>query len=133
MVLADSVNDVDASDERNGPPGSSSARMDQGLQRCADLIDRWHGKGDGRISCFVAPHAPETCSPGLLRRSREMADSYGVGYPIHLSQSPDEIEAVMQARGVSPTHYLFANDFLGPRLVGNPQSSRMPRSLVARR
>ncbi|MCZ6789179.1 MAG: amidohydrolase family protein, partial [Chloroflexi bacterium] len=114
MVLADSVNDVDASGGRNG---SSSARMDQGLQRCADLIDRWHGKADGRISCFVAPHAPETCSPGLLRRSREMADSYGVGYTIHLSQSPNEIEAVMRARGVSPTHYLFANDFLGPRLV----------------
>ena len=117
LVLADSVNDVDPSDGQNSPSGSSSARMDQGLQRCADLIDRWHGKGDGRISCFVAPHAPETCSPGLLRRSREMADSYGVGYTIHLSQSPDEIEAVMRARGVSPTHYLFANDFLGPKLV----------------
>ena len=117
LVLADSVNDVDASDGRNGPSSSSSARMDRGLQRCADLIDHWHGKGDGRITCFVAPHAPETCSPGLLRRSREMADRYGVGYTIHLSQSPDEIEAVMRARGVSPTHYLFANDFLGPRLV----------------
>ena len=114
MVLADSVNDVD---ESAGPSGSSSARMDQGLQRCADLIDTWHGKGDGRISCFVAPHAPETVSPGLLRRSREMAESYDVGYTIHLSQSPNEIESVMRARGVPPTHYLFANDFLGPRLV----------------
>jgi cytosine/adenosine deaminase-related metal-dependent hydrolase len=91
--------------------------MDQGLQRCADLIDGWHGKGDGRISCFVAPHAPETVSPDLLRRSREMAESYDVGYTIHLSQSPNEIESVMRARGVPPTHYLFANDFLGPRLV----------------
>ena len=114
MVLADSVNDVD---ESAGPSGSSSARMDQGLQRCADLIDGWHGKGDGRISCFVAPHAPETVSPDLLRRSREMAESYDVGYTIHLSQSPNEIESVMRARGVPPTHYLFANDFLGPRLV----------------
>ena len=114
MVLADSVNDVD---ESGGPSGSSSARMDQGLQRCADLIDGWHGKGDGRISCFVAPHAPETVSPDLLRRSREMAESYGVGYTIHLSQSPNVIESVMRARGVRPTHYLFANDFLGPRLV----------------
>ena len=114
MVLADSVNDVD---ESSGPSGSSSARMDQGLQRCADLIDGWHGKGEGRISCFVAPHAPETCSPDLLRRSREMAESYGVGYTIHLSQSHDEIQAVMRDRGVTPTQYLYANDFLGPGLV----------------
>ena len=117
VVLADSVNDVDAASGGAGPSGSSSAQMDQGLQRCADLIDSWHGKGGGRISCFVAPHAPETCSPGLLRRSREMAESYGVGYTIHLSQSPDEIEAVMRVRGVSPTHYLYVNEFLGPRLV----------------
>ena len=114
IVLADSVNDVD---ESAGPSGSSSARMDQGLQRCADLIESWHGKGDGRIACFVAPHAPETVSPGLLRRSREMAESYDVGYTIHLSQSPNEIESVMRTRGAPPTHYLFANDFLGPRLV----------------
>ena len=46
-----------------------------------------------------------------------MAESYDVGYTIHLSQSPNEIESVMRARGVPPTHYLFANDFLGPRLV----------------
>ena len=114
IVLADSVNDVD---ESAGPSGSSSARMDQGLQRCADLIESWHGKGDGRIACFVAPHAPETVSPGLLRRSREMAESYDVGYTIHLSQSPNEIESVMRTRGAPPTHYLFANDVLGPRLV----------------
>jgi cytosine/adenosine deaminase-related metal-dependent hydrolase len=117
FVLADSVNDIDGS---AGPSGSSSAqgaRGERGLQRCADLIEGWHGKGDGRISCFVAPHAPETVSPDLLRRSREMAESYDVGYTIHLSQSPNEIESVMRARGVPPTQYLFANEFLGPRLV----------------
>ena len=117
FVLADTVNDID---ESAGPAGSSSAqgaRGERGLQRCADLIESWHGKGDGRISCFVAPHAPETVSPGLLRQCREMAEKYDVGYTIHLSQSPNEIESVMRARGVPPSHYLFANDFLGSRLV----------------
>ena len=117
VILGDSVNDIDSSPGSGGSLGSSSSRIDLGLQRCADLIESWQGKCDGRISCFVAPHAPETCSPDLLRRSREMADSYGVGYTIHLSQSYDEIEAVMRVRGVLPTQYLFANDFLGPRLV----------------
>ena len=46
-----------------------------------------------------------------------MAESYGVGYTIHLSQSQDEIQAVMRDRGVTPTQYLYANDFLGPGLV----------------
>jgi 5-methylthioadenosine/S-adenosylhomocysteine deaminase len=117
LILSENINDVDESRLRQGEFNFDEARADAGLQRSADLVESWHGKHDGRVSCFLAPHAPETCSPYLLRRTREMAERYGVGYTIHLSQSREEIEAVMQVRGVSPTHYLFANDFLGPDLV----------------
>jgi len=117
LVLADSFNDVDESKVRGAVFEFSDSRLDQGLQRSADLIQQWHGKEDGRVTCFMAPHAPETCSPGLLRRSREMAEIHDIGYTIHLSQSTNEVEAVMRTRGVRPTQYLFANDLLGPRLV----------------
>ena len=117
LILSENINDVDESRLRQGEFHFDEARADAGLQRSADLVESWHGKHDGRVSCFLAPHAPETCSPYLLRRTREMAEGYGIGYTIHLSQSREEIEAVMRVRGVSPTHYLFANDFLGPDLV----------------
>ncbi len=117
LVVSDSINDVDESQPRGARFVSSESKLDAELQRSADLIGSWHGAKDGRVTCFMAPHAPETCSPELLRRSREMAESYDVGYTIHLSQSPLEVEAVMRTRGVPPTHYLFAHDFLGPRLV----------------
>ncbi len=117
IILSENINDVDESRLRQGEFNFDEGRADAGLQRSADLVESWHGKHDGRVSCFLAPHAPETCSPYLLRRTREMAERYGIGYTIHLSQSREEIEAVMRVRGVSPTHYLFANDFLGPDLV----------------
>ncbi len=117
LALAENINDVDEAQAREGVYRFDAARADAGLQRSADLVESWHGRQQGRVSCFLAPHAPETCSPDLLRRSREMAEGYGVGYTIHLSQSSQEIEAVMRVRGVSPTHYLFANDFLGPNLL----------------
>ena len=117
LVLAENINDLDETKSRDGRFEFSPARLDQGLQRSADLIDTWHGKSQGRVSCFIAPHAPETCSPELLRHSRDMAESRGVGYTIHLSQSPNEIEAVMRTRGIVPTQYLYVNDFLGPKLV----------------
>ena len=117
VVLAENINDVDEAQAREGVYRFDEARADAALQRSADLVESWHGRQQGRVNCFLAPHAPETCSPGLLRRSREMAEQYGVGYTIHLSQSRQEIEAVMRVRGVSPTHYLFANDFLGPDLL----------------
>ena len=117
LVLAESFNDVDEARLREGVFEFGEHRLEEGLKRSADLIEKWHGASEGRVSCFMAPHAPETCSPALLRRSREMAESYGVGYTIHLSQSHNEVEAVMRVRGIAPTQYLFANDFLGPSLV----------------
>lgn len=117
LVLGDNINDVDPVKLRDGEYEFDAERRAAGLQRSADLADQWHGFDGGRVTCFLAPHAPETCSPQLLRGVREMADARGLGYTIHLSQSRLEIEAVMRMRGVEPTHYLFANDFLGPRLV----------------
>ena len=117
LVLADNFNDVNTSRMRQGAFEFDAGRREEGLQRSADLIERWHGGDDGRISCFLAPHAPELCSSELLRAVREMAEARNLGYTIHLSQSHLEVEAVMRTRGVDPTHYLFASDFLGPRLV----------------
>ena len=117
LVLADNINDLNPVAMREGRYEFDPARRDEGLQRSADLVSRWHGANDGRVRCFLAPHAPENCSPELLRQVREMADRLEVGYTIHLSQSQLEIEAVHRFRGVDPTHYLFANNLLGPRLV----------------
>ena len=117
LALADNINDVNPAQLRQGRFEFDPHRREEGLQRSLDLADRWNNHDDGRVSCFLAPHAPEMCSPELLREVRAAADSKNLGYTIHLSQSRIEIEAVMRARGVNPTHYLFANDFLGPRLV----------------
>ena len=117
LVLADNFNDVDPVKLREGVYEFQESRRVEGLARSGELVDKWHNSGDGRITCFLAPHAPETCSPELLRSVRELAGERDIGYTIHLSQSRPEIEAVMRTRGVDPTHYLFANDFLGPRLV----------------
>ena len=117
LALADNINDADPASLREGRYEFNGARRDEGLRRSVELVEKWHGHDGGRIACFLAPHAPENCSPELLRGVLDLADSRGLGYTIHLSQSRLEIEAVMRTRGVEPTHYLFANDFLGPRLV----------------
>ncbi len=117
LVISDNINDINPVRLREGFYEFEDSRRADGVQRSADLVSRWHNYDDGRVTCFLAPHAPETCSPEMLREVRALAESKEVGYTIHLSQSRIEIEAVMRTRGVDPTHYLFANDFLGPRLV----------------
>ena len=63
------------------------------------------------------PTHPKPAPPTCCAAVEKWPEGYGVGYTIHLSQSRQEIEAVMRVRGVSPTHYLLANGFLGPDLL----------------
>ena len=117
LFLAENFNDADDAALARGRFEFSERKLDAGLQRSADLISRWHGAENGRVRCFVSPHAPELCSPELLRRSMDLADAHNLRRTIHLSQSHKEVEAVMRTRGVRPTQYLFANDFLDDRLL----------------
>ena len=117
LFLAENFNDIDDEQFRLGRYEFSEAKLESGLQRSADLISGWHGREDHRIQCFVSPHAPELCSPELLRSAVDLAERNDLRYTIHLSQSPQEVEGVMRTRGVRPTQYLFANYFLSDRLV----------------
>ena len=117
LFLAENFNDVDDAQFAEGRYAFSPAKLEAGLRRSDDLITRWHGAEDGRVQCMVSPHAPELCSPELLRESALMAERHDIGSTIHLSQSHKEVEGVMRVRGVRPTQYLFANGLLNERLV----------------
>src|SRR5947209_2704719 len=116
LVLAQSCSDVVA-DAVATSAMFSPARADASLQRVAETVERWHGTEGGRITCCVAAHAPEACSPALLRAPRTLAESRRLRYTIHLCQSRWEIEQVIRQRGVRPTEYLSQNEFLGPDLI----------------
>ena len=117
LFLAENFNDIDDAQFAEGRFEFSPSKMGAGLLRSEDLISRWQGAEDGRVNCMVSPHAPELCSPELLRESALMAERHDVGSTIHLSQSHKEVEGVMRIRGVRPTQYLFANGLLSERLV----------------
>lgn len=116
-VFGQSTSDLEPGGIPDGRFVFSPARGEKTLQSVADVITRWHGAHDGRITCLVAAHAPEACSPENLRAARALAERHDVGTTIHLCQSRWEVESVMRVRGVRPTEYAFEHGFLGPRLV----------------
>ncbi|MCY4654444.1 MAG: amidohydrolase family protein [Dehalococcoidia bacterium] len=117
LFLAENINDIDDARFEQGHYEYSTEKLEAGLRRSEDLISGWDGAESGRVRCMVSPHAPELCSPDLLRQSVDMADRHDLRSTIHLSQSHKEIEGVMRMRGVRPTQYLFANGLLSERLV----------------
>jgi cytosine/adenosine deaminase-related metal-dependent hydrolase len=86
------------------------------LQRLHDLFATWHRANDGLVTVFPAATLSEASSPELLRAVRAFAEQHDLGYTIHLAQSRLEIESMMRLRGVRPTFFLHAHDFLSPRL-----------------
>lgn len=88
------------------------------LERIVTLIEGFHGKAGGRVQCQIAAHAPDTCSPWMLHRLRDLAEKHGLGRTVHLAQSRKEVAQVRAMSGKTPAEYLRDNDWLGPDVVG---------------
>lgn len=88
------------------------------LQRSVDLVEKWHNKAGGRITCQMSPHAPDTCSPELLRKIGEEARRMNVGLTAHVGQTPREIEQMKQMWGCNPVEALAEAGILGPTFIG---------------
>ena len=117
MALAEYVEDVDMELVRRSEYNYIPAKADEGMRKSVDLIEGWNGGAGGRVTCMTSPSTPEYCSPELLQECRQTADQYDIGMTVHLSESYDEVQAVMRTRGVRPTQYLYVNGALGPRVV----------------
>ena len=61
------------------------------LEENIALIEKFHGKGDGRILCKFGPHATDTVSLELAKRIALLGEKYNVGFHIHAAQMPQEV------------------------------------------
>lgn len=59
-----------------------------------------------RISLMIAPHSVYTCSREHLLRAKELADKYGAGINIHVSETMDEQETMRRRINKTPVEYL---------------------------
>ena len=91
------------------------------LAETSDLIATWDGReaerNNGRIRCILAPHAPDTCSPALLRQVADLAGETGLPVHTHLAQSEGEVAQVLARDGRRPVEALDEAGLLGNTLV----------------
>ncbi len=92
------------------------ADRDQGertLREAMDFVAVWSGRSE-LISPILGPHAPDTCSPGLLRHVAEVAEVGQMILNTHLHQSPMEVEIVQARDGKRPVELMDEVGLLGP-------------------
>lgn len=76
------------------PTIEPSAILDRTLAEAAGLIERWHGRDDGRLGYAVTPRFAVSCTAELLRGSAALAASTGAWWQSHVSEDPGEIAEV---------------------------------------
>jgi len=70
-------------------PSPDADSYEQSLQYCREFIEEW--KGHPLITPAVAPHAPYTATPTMLKACSELALEYDVPLHIHISETAQEV------------------------------------------
>ncbi len=85
-------------------PCPDAQNSQEGLQLAEGFIQQW--KNSDRIVPGIFCHSAYTCHPQTLQKAKEKALKYKVPFCIHLSETKEEIEQVVQKYGKRPVPYL---------------------------
>ncbi len=91
--------------------------LDFGYQRLEENIarkEKYEGSYHDRIRFTLFPGQDESTPPEFLREVKRLADLHKMKLTIHVGQSIQEYEYIIQQYGVSPAQYLVDNGICGP-------------------
>lgn len=77
------------------------------------IIKECHDTANGRITVSFGPHSPYTCSEELLKGVRQEANKSGNRIHIHVAETENEVQQVLEAHDMRPFEYLDEIGLLG--------------------
>jgi 5-methylthioadenosine/S-adenosylhomocysteine deaminase len=97
-------------DKGDEVPAELHEQLEASITESLTLLEKWHGKNDGRIRYCFAPRFAISCTRELLLRVAELAREHGVMVHTHASENLQECELVELESGLRNVAYL---DWLG--------------------
>jgi 5-methylthioadenosine/S-adenosylhomocysteine deaminase len=92
----------------------------EALAETAAFAERWHGRAEGRITTWLAPHAPYTCDDDFLKAAVGYARRLGIGIHIHAAEEMGQTKASLEKRGKTPIQVLAETGVLEvPTLIAH--------------
>jgi len=91
--------------------------IEKGFEYTETFIQTW--KDDPLITPSVQPHALDTCSPELLVRAKEIADSHKVPLIVHVAETKSNREYIKEKHSASSFVYLDKLGVLGENFVAD--------------
>jgi 5-methylthioadenosine/S-adenosylhomocysteine deaminase len=81
-----------------------------------EFIIKWLDFSD-RITPGLFCHSPVTCSDKTLQSAMEISRDHSLPLQIHLSETMEEVDEIVDRRGQRPVHYLNRLGLLGEDLI----------------
>ena len=98
-------------------PKALHEETDASLSEAVALIERWHGRANGRIRACFAPRFAVSCTRELLEQVARLSRERRVLVHTHASENRDEIALVEQSTGLRNISYLNAVGLAAPHVV----------------
>jgi 5-methylthioadenosine/S-adenosylhomocysteine deaminase len=90
------------------------------LNETAAFAERWQGQAGGRITTWMAPHAPYTCDDDFLKAAVAHARRLNIGIHIHAAEEIGQTRASLEKRGITPIQVLQETGILeGQTLIAH--------------
>ena len=96
-------------------PTPDAESYDESLDFCRSFLEEW--RDHPLVTAAIGPHAPETSTPDLLRRSAELAAEYDAPLLIHVAETADGAEEARSLYGMSSIEALEQYGVLQARVV----------------
>jgi 5-methylthioadenosine/S-adenosylhomocysteine deaminase len=96
-------------------PTPDAQFFEQSLEMSRDFISRW--KSHDLIIPSVAPHAPYTCPPEILKAATALAVEFDVPLHIHISETALEVENMRKEQGMPVVPYVKKLDLFDAKVL----------------
>lgn len=96
-------------------PAPDAQSYDESLARTRDFVQRW--KDHRLIVPSVAPHAPYTATPDLLRTASALALEFDIPLQIHVAETDTEVDEMRETVGMSPVPWIKQHGVLEPKTI----------------
>ncbi|MBB6636593.1 amidohydrolase [Cohnella thailandensis] len=77
------------------------------MSEALDLVRRWSGQADGRITTMLGPHSPYTVPPQPFSELIALAERENIPIHTHLAETKEEATKIREKYDQTPTEYLY--------------------------
>ena len=96
-------------------PAPDAAAYEDSLAMAREFIKKW--KGHPLIVPAIAPHAPYSTTPEILRACADIAKEFDVPLHIHISETAFEVETMRKEQGMPVVPYIKKQGVLEAKVI----------------